>query len=73
MVVWALQRIGWFTIRLVVTLACMWTIQQAIHLEGYLIDFRILCVCAVCLIVGVRIWMPSCSSKETTKDNNWGS
>lgn len=59
MIQWALHRIGWFTIRIAVTLACIWTIQNVIHTEGYLIPFKVLLVGAVCLIVGVRMWMPS--------------
>lgn len=57
---WALHKIGWFMLRVAVTLACMWTIKNVAHHEGYYIDYHVLVVSAVCLIVGVRMWMPSC-------------
>lgn len=59
MLQWAIKHIGWLAIRITVTLAGVWTMQNLIHKEGYLIDFRILLVGAICLIVMVRFWMPS--------------
>lgn len=60
---WIINNIVWFSIRLVVTLACIFTIQNVIHQEGYLIPYKILLVGAICLIVGVRLWMPSQDKK----------
>lgn len=66
MIRWVLSHIVWFTIRVAVTLACIWTLQNVIHHEGYYIPYGILLIGAVCLIVGVRMWMPS------YKENNHG-
>jgi hypothetical protein len=59
MIAWMIQKAGWFAIRLVVTMACLYTIQQAVHTEGYYIEFKVLLICAVCAIIGMRFWMPS--------------
>lgn len=53
-----IQTAIWYTIRIVVTLACVWTIQNVIHKEGYYIKFDTLLIVAVCVIIGVRFWMP---------------
>jgi len=69
MIQWAIHRVWWFLVRVAVTLACIWTIQNLIHTEGYYIPFHILLVGAICLILGVRIWMPAqkdTGPKETT-------
>lgn len=65
MLEWIIKWVVWLAIRATVTLACMITIQTVIHNEGYYIEFHVLLVCAVCLIVGVRMWMPS--GKEDKK------
>jgi hypothetical protein len=49
----------------VVTLVCMVTIKNVAHTQGYYISYEVLLVSAVCLIIGVRMWMPSCKDKET--------
>jgi hypothetical protein len=75
MIAWAMKHIGWFIIRLVVTLACMFTIKNAAHHEGYYIDYNVLLVCTVCLIIGVRFWMPTCrcnQHKQSNKETTWG-
>lgn len=72
MIQWALQNIVWFTIRLAVTAACLFTIKNVAHLNGYYISYEVLAVSAVCLIIGVRMWMPRCTEKETNKDATWG-
>lgn len=56
---WAAHHVFWFITRVVITLAGVFTIQNLIHREGYSIDFHILLVGAICLIVCVRLWMPS--------------
>jgi hypothetical protein len=53
-----LNTIGWYCIRIVVTLAVVWTIQNVIHKDGYYVNFDTLLICAVLVIVGVRFWMP---------------
>lgn len=53
-----LNTIGWLTIRVLVTLACVWTIQNIIYRDGYHVEFKTLIVAAIVIIVGVRMWMP---------------
>lgn len=72
MIQWALRHIVWFTIRVVVTLACIWTLQNVIHREGYLVPYSTLLVGAVCLIVGVRMWMPSYKENDHGSKSNLG-
>jgi hypothetical protein len=69
MLEWMIKHVVWFCIRCAVTLVCIWTIQNIIHQEGYYIEFKLLLVSAVCLIVGVRMWMPS-PEKETVGSSN---
>lgn len=73
MIGWIVQNIGWFIIRMIVTFACLWTIQWAVHQQGYFIDFKILMVCAVSMIVALRFWMPPNKNKEINRDDTpWG-
>ena len=59
MIEWLVSRIWWFGWRIAVTLTCIWTVQNIIHREeGYYIPFHTLTVGAICLIIGVRVWMP---------------
>ncbi len=53
-----LNTIKWYCIRIVVTLLCVWTIQNVVHKDGYYIKFNTLLICAALVIVGVRFWMP---------------
>lgn len=53
-----LHTIGWYAIRIVVTLAVVWTIQNVIHKDGYYVNFDTLLICAILVIIGVRFWMP---------------
>ena len=53
---WALSSAWKFGWRIAVTLGCIWTLQNIVHQEGYLIPFNILLVGAVALIVGVGVW-----------------
>lgn len=55
---WAVGWVWWFTWRLVVSGLCLWTIQNAVHQEGYYIETRTLIISGLCVILGVRIWMP---------------
>ncbi len=54
-----LRWFGWTLIRLLVTFACIFTVQNIIHQEGYLISLPILLAASAAVIVGVRIWMPA--------------
>lgn len=51
--------VGWFLIRVLITLACVFTVWNIIHAEGYLISFPTMLAGAVATIVGVRFWMPA--------------
>jgi uncharacterized membrane protein len=58
MIRWAAHHIGWFVIRIGVTLASILTIQHVIAQEGYRVETHDLIVCAVCLIIVNRLWLP---------------
>ncbi len=53
-----LRWIGWTLIRIVVTLACVWTVWNIVHHEGYYIPYTTMLAGAVATIVAVRFWMP---------------
>jgi len=72
MIAWVMKHIVWFIIRIAVTLVCMVTVKNVAHTQGYFISYEVLLVSAVCLIVGVRMWMPSYKDKESNKDTTWG-
>lgn len=59
MIGWMAYWIWWIVWRSAITLACMFTIQNVIHQEGYYIESRTLFVATVCAILGIRVWMPS--------------
>ena len=60
---WMMSWVWWFTWRLAVSLACLFTIHNVVHQEGYYIEYRTLLVAGVCAVLGIRVWMPS--AKET--------
>lgn len=72
MIRWVLQNIVWFIIRLVVTAACLFTVKNVAHTNGYYISYDVLVVNAVCIIVAIRMWMPLCKEKQINKDTTWG-
>ena len=45
--------------RLAVSTACLLTIYSVLTRAGYRVDFPALFVVALCVIIGVRLWMPS--------------
>lgn len=63
MLQWMAYWVWWFGWRGVVTFACMFTIQNVIHQEGYFIEWKTMTVATLCAIVGLRIWMPSCKKE----------
>lgn len=68
MFTWMMGWVWWLTWRLAVSLACLLTIQNVIHLEGYRVEFSTLLVTGACAILGVRIWMPF--TKETKQESH---
>lgn len=68
---WVLHHVGWFTVRCVVTLACVWTVSNVIAYEGYRVAYKDLLICAVCLIVLMRFWMPRPYEKKKEKETTW--
>lgn len=68
MLMWMMGWAWWLTWRLAVSLACLLTIQNVIHLEGYRVEFSTLLVTGVCAILGIRIWIPF--SKEAKQEND---
>ena len=72
MLSWIGRHIVWFIIRCVVTLACMWTVQNILHQEGYYISFQTLLTGGVAIIVAVRFWMPRATpDNPTTTETTW--
>jgi len=68
---WVSKWIWWFVSRSVVTLACIFSIQNLLHYEGYYVQFNILLAGAVCLILGVGCWMRLPSSEKPKQDITW--
>ncbi len=65
MLAWMMRWVIWITIRVAVTLVCILTLQNVIHAEGYRVEFYTLVIAAVCVIVAVRMWMPSYPKQES--------
>lgn len=72
MISWASRWAWWFASRSVVTLVCIITVQNLLHHEGYLVEFKILALGAVCLILGVGVWMRLPSPEKPKQDTSWG-
>lgn len=64
MFAWMMRWVIWFAIRIAVTLACIVTLQNVIHAEGYRVEFYTLVIAAVCVIVAVRMWVSSYPKKD---------
>lgn len=64
MFAWMAHWIGWFIGRVVVTLTCVWTIHNLVNNYGYRVDFSALLLAAVCAIVAMRMWSPSCQCQK---------
>lgn len=73
MLAWAIRWIVWFVVRLMCSLACLFTIQFMVKEQGYYIPTKTLMVVGALLIVGVRVWMNAPSLKNNEKDISWGS
>lgn len=72
MIRWAVHHITWFAIRLAVTAACIFTVNNVIAEEGYRVAYKDLSLCAACLIVMMRFWLPRPYEKKETKESSWG-
>jgi hypothetical protein len=68
MIAWMAHWVMWFALRAVVTLVCIYSIQNLIHQEGYRVEFSTLLLASICAIVAIRMWMPS-YHKESEKLN----
>jgi len=69
---WVLHHTWWFIVRIVVTLACVYTVNGVIQHEGYRVEFHNLLIVAVCLIVLMRFWMPRpLEKKKENKETTW--
>jgi len=53
-----LRTIGWWGIRIAVTLAGCYTLQHIISDEGYRAEFKDIVIAAVVVIVVMRFWAP---------------
>lgn len=73
MIRWALSHILWFTIRCVITLACLFTLQHVLQEEGYRVEGESLLMVAVIFVVGVKLWAPNHKVKEDKKETTWSS
>jgi len=68
MLEWMTSWIWWLGWRSAITFACMFTIQNVIHQEGYRIAWSTMMVASVCAIIGIRIWMPSYKKESHVDD-----
>jgi hypothetical protein len=66
---WMMSRVWWFTWRLAVSLACLGTIHNVVHREGYYIEYTTLLVAGLCAVVGIRVWMPSTKEAKNQYDS----
>jgi hypothetical protein len=64
MIQWMAYWLWWLGWRSALTGACMYTLQNVIHQEGYRIDWQTMFIGTLCAIVGLRFWMPSCKEKH---------
>lgn len=69
MIRWMIVWVWWATWRLAVSLACLLTIQNVIHLEGYRVELSTLLVTGACAILGIRIWMPFSKEKSLSDED----
>jgi hypothetical protein len=69
---WAVHHITWFIIRIVVTAACIFTVNNVIAEEGYRVAYMDLSICTACLIVLMRFWLPKSYDKKDPKEPSWG-
>lgn len=69
MIAWMAHNIGWFIIRVLVTLACDWIIFKMINMYGYRVDFSAILFASVCAIITIRLWMPS--QDNSRRDSNF--
>lgn len=58
MIAWATRHLVQLGIRLAVTLASCFTLQQVIQQEGYRCELSTLLVGAALAIIVLRLWMP---------------
>jgi hypothetical protein len=54
-----LRWVGWTLVRIIVTLACVYTLFNVVHMEGYYISFNPLLIGAIILIIMIRLWSSS--------------
>ncbi len=66
---WMMGWVWYATWRLAVSLACLLTIQNVIHQEGYRVEFSTLLVTGACAILGIRIWMPFTNEKSLSDED----
>lgn len=66
---WMMGWVWYATWRLAVSLACLLTIQNVIHQEGYRVEFSTLLVTGACAILGIRIWMPFTKEKSLSDED----
>ena len=71
MLYWISRWGFWFGSRCAVTLACIYTLQNLLHYEGYFVEFKILTLGAAMLIIGVGVWMRPPSKEKPKQDISW--
>lgn len=64
---WMMQWAVWILIRAVFTFCCIITLQNLILSSGYRIEFNTLLIAAICIIITIRMWAPTCAHKNGDK------
>jgi hypothetical protein len=66
MIAWASRWLVWIFIRLLITGACIFTIQSALTSEGFRIETKSLLVIAACVILAIRFWSSNPNKEKET-------
>lgn len=70
MLAWIAYWTWWFAWRIVITLACLYTIQHVISAQEYRVEMNDLIIIAICAILALRFWMPSCNKEKDDASNS---
>lgn len=71
MFAWISKWVWWFLNRSAITLACIYVLQMLLHSQGYFVKFNILLTGAVCLILGVAVWLRPPSPEKSEQEITW--
>lgn len=64
MLQWMLYWVWWIGWRIVVSLACMYTLQHLMHEEGYYVSMTNMLSMGAVMVVAIRIWSAQPNREE---------